>query len=397
VYTPQIQLNAGGNSVQYLSGPLPAGPMVLAPWSTTIFVWTYSVTGVGTLAVTATATGTFIPTGAPLQVSTSAQVTLSPDAQLAAALAITPTPAAIGQMVQVALTVTNTGVGIATQVMPPLGVGSGNPLISVVSGPLPSGPLALAPGGATTFTWTFSVTGVGTLILTATVTGVDSASGTALTASGTAAATLVAPAQLVATIALPAGPVTVGDPVVTVLTVRNIGLLHAVTPGVGLALSGSGQLSLVAGPAVGATVLAGGASEKFTWTYVAAAAGTVQVAAQVSATSAYDGTALTAGATGSLVVSPAVSVYTGPVRVFPNPFNPALAIRGAVKFEGVPQGAALRLYTSSGQKVWSAVSSGGGAIEWDGRNSAGSRVAPGVYWWVVESQGTKQRGKLVIE
>ena len=84
-------------------------------------------------------------------------------------------------------------------------------------------------------------------------------------------------------------------------------------------------------------------------------------------------------------------------HVYPNPFNPAVAVRGTVKFEGVPQGGTLRLYTSSGQKVWSTVSSDGKIIEWNGRNSAGSRVAPGVYWWVVEGQGTMQRGKLVIE
>jgi sugar lactone lactonase YvrE len=96
-------------------------------------------------------------------------------------------------------------------------------------------------------------------------------------------------------------------------------------------------------------------------------------------------------------LSVALVITQGTVRVFPNPFASSKAVRGTVKFEGVPKGGALRVYTSSGQRVWSAVSSGGDIVEWDGRNSAGSRVAPGVYWWIVESQGARQRGKVVIE
>jgi hypothetical protein len=83
-------------------------------------------------------------------------------------------------------------------------------------------------------------------------------------------------------------------------------------------------------------------------------------------------------------------------HVYPNPFRISSAIRGTLKFQGVPTGARVRIYTSSGLKAWEATGTGG-ILEWDGKNLGGRRVAPGVYQWVVESAGVRTRGKVVVE
>jgi len=83
-------------------------------------------------------------------------------------------------------------------------------------------------------------------------------------------------------------------------------------------------------------------------------------------------------------------------EVYPNPFVPEQAIRGTLKFQGVPAGASVRVYTSSGLKAWEATGNGR-ILEWDGKNQAGRRVAPGVYQWVIESAGVRRRGKVVVE
>ncbi|MEK7475619.1 MAG: kelch repeat-containing protein [Candidatus Coatesbacteria bacterium] len=88
--------------------------------------------------------------------------------------------------------------------------------------------------------------------------------------------------------------------------------------------------------------------------------------------------------------------YSGPVRVFPNPFQRGRAVRGTVKFDGIPAGAALRLYTVRGVRVWETESKGG-SVEWDGKGLGGGPVSPGVYLWVADDRGKRQTGKLVVE
>ena len=98
-----------------------------------------------------------------------------------------------------------------------------------------------------------------------------------------------------------------------------------------------------------------------------------------------------------VVSAPPPSVYTGPVRVYPNPFEPARAVRGTVKFEGIPVGSTVSLYTSRGLKVWGKDAVTGSVVEWDGKNDAGKLVVSGMYVWVVEGNGHTSRGKLVVE
>lgn len=87
----------------------------------------------------------------------------------------------------------------------------------------------------------------------------------------------------------------------------------------------------------------------------------------------------------------------GTLRVFPNPFDRKIAVRGTVKFEGLELGTRIRIYTVRGLKVWEGTIETPYILEWDGRNESGDPVAPGTYLWVAESGGSKQQGTLLVE
>jgi uncharacterized repeat protein (TIGR01451 family) len=83
--------------------------------------------------------------------------------------------------------------------------------------------------------------------------------------------------------------------------------------------------------------------------------------------------------------------------VFPNPFDHKSAARGTVKFQGLPADSTVGVYTLRGLKAWSARSDPNCMAEWDGRNQAGTPVAPGVYFWLVEAGKFTDRGRLVVK
>jgi hypothetical protein len=89
--------------------------------------------------------------------------------------------------------------------------------------------------------------------------------------------------------------------------------------------------------------------------------------------------------------------YRGRVRVYPNPFSPARAVRGTVKFEGLPAGRKVRIYTPSGLRVWEGKVVTAYMVEWDGKTESGKPVAPGAYQWVAEGEEGKDRGTLIME
>ena len=85
------------------------------------------------------------------------------------------------------------------------------------------------------------------------------------------------------------------------------------------------------------------------------------------------------------------------LRVYPNPFDPVRAVRGVLKVEGLGSSGEFRLYDAGGLLVWRGKAGAGGVAEWDGRSTNGRKVSPGVYLWVAEAGGRKQRGRLVVE
>jgi hypothetical protein len=97
------------------------------------------------------------------------------------------------------------------------------------------------------------------------------------------------------------------------------------------------------------------------------------------------------------IIPPPFAPYRGPLRVFPNPYNPDKAVRGTLKFEGLPIGAKVRIYTPRGLRVWEGEVVMPYIVEWDGKNDGGKRVAPGAYLWIAESEEGKTKGTLIVE
>ena len=97
-----------------------------------------------------------------------------------------------------------------------------------------------------------------------------------------------------------------------------------------------------------------------------------------------------------LVVS-SVAMPSGDVRVFPNPYHRQSAVRGTLKFEGVPAEASVRIYNVRGLKVWEKKPPHPAIVEWNGENENGVEVVPGAYVWVVVGGGLKERGTLIVE
>ena len=109
-----------------------------------------------------------------------------PPGAISATLAASPVTQHVGRWVTVTLTAGNPGDFVLASVTPSLTVGAGIGLVSLISGPVPSSTAFLPPGWTQTFTWTFSVSGIGIADFSATVTGFDLASGATLLVSSSA-------------------------------------------------------------------------------------------------------------------------------------------------------------------------------------------------------------------
>ncbi|NTV51510.1 MAG: hypothetical protein HGA76_00650 [Candidatus Firestonebacteria bacterium] len=84
------------------------------------------------------------------------------------------------------------------------------------------------------------------------------------------------------------------------------------------------------------------------------------------------------------------------IQIFPNPFRPAQAIGGTLKFIGLENSDKIKLFTVSGEKVMEKNDTQG-RWEWDGKNSSGENVVTGVYVWVVHrAGGEKAMGKIFL-
>jgi len=145
----------------------------------------FTAAALGTASVSASASGTDATDGTALTAFAVRTVDIQEPAGLSATLSL-PTPLAVGDFTAT-LTVVNTGGAAALGVAPPaapLTMGAGTSAVAYVSGP--TGPAAdLLAGQEATFRWVYRVASVGTVQLSATVTGTDATSGAPLAASST--------------------------------------------------------------------------------------------------------------------------------------------------------------------------------------------------------------------
>ncbi|MEK7476764.1 MAG: FlgD immunoglobulin-like domain containing protein [Candidatus Coatesbacteria bacterium] len=168
---PALQINAGGGLVAPIGGPVPGVPVPLCAFCSQTFVWTFSASGTGLVSFTATASGAESGSGVP--VSSPGYTATEAVSGLRTAVSVTPAPPPIGAWIQIVLAATNTGASTVAGIVPQLQLDAGASLVVFQSGPSPAGPVTLGPGASQFFTWTYSVSGGGTLALTATAAGTD--------------------------------------------------------------------------------------------------------------------------------------------------------------------------------------------------------------------------------
>ncbi len=85
------------------------------------------------------------------------------------------------------------------------------------------------------------------------------------------------------------------------------------------------------------------------------------------------------------------------LHLWPNPFNPAKAVRGTLKAGYLSQDMTLGLYTLSGETL-ARLAPSNGWIEWQPRTKDGRRVAPGIYYYVFrKGEETLEKGALILE
>jgi len=84
-----------------------------------------------------------------------------------------------------------------------------------------------------------------------------------------------------------------------------------------------------------------------------------------------------------------------PFRVYPNPFR-ADGAATAVRFDGVPAGASVRIYDVAGGLVFEAVAGAAGYYDWPVATAGGAAAASGIYLYRVDGAGLDETGKLAV-
>jgi len=85
------------------------------------------------------------------------------------------------------------------------------------------------------------------------------------------------------------------------------------------------------------------------------------------------------------------STHLQDVIVYPNPFMPAEAHGGGLKFINLTSQAKIRIYSLTGDLVWSnEVENSGGATQWYGTNDRNEPVASGIYLYIVTSPDSEE-------
>lgn len=319
--TATVHASSGGAFVALRSGPAPATPQAIASLGSQTFVWTFSVTGAGSVSFTATAAGTDVVMATPKFTQASAGLTTVAGSFLDTTLAFGPAGPSIGTWFQINLSVSNTGAVDANLVSPYLSVNTNPAFVALISAP--AGPLTLVPGGSTVFAWTYSVSGAGAVEFTATAVGQDSVGLYDLVSAKTAVLNTKTPAALDAALSFSPGTQSVGTQVQLRLTVTNTGGAAAaglVPMPLPQFWGGASTLTYVAGPVpANLSLLAAGGTTTFVWTYTVANAGTPSLTLSVTGTDAGTGAPLEDGDVRSLTTFNAAALAAGWTFIPPSP------------------------------------------------------------------------------
>lgn len=395
--TPAL-VDGSGALLTYRTGPTPAGPVTLTGGGAQTFKWTYSPDGAGALFFSLSAAGLDANTGAIIFAGRTITGLAQIRAALVAGLSLSATSAGSGGAFAVTLTVTDTGQAATTGLKPPVLLLSGFGSATVAAGGWPSSaPVTLAGGARLTWTYTFTAGLSGIVSFAGQVTGADGNAGWAVTAVAVPPLPLKVGSPQFGILSFAAAPASVGlDQIVTlVMTVSNTGryVLDGLSPGA-VGLNGDGRMELVSGPQPPA--LSGvlpGDTVTFTWTFRSLRGGIVTFGAGLTAA----GTPPPPPATSNPIRIVEAGTSLVDAVVYPTPFNPDTAMGGVLKFRKMPPFSTASVYTNAGELVRTMTADLNGTAVWDGRNDSGSRVFPGVYFYLLKSPaGEKRKGKFEV-
>jgi len=305
---PAIEINTAALAVTLFAGPVPSGTVSLDPGAARTFIWSYSATGYGLVTWTATATGFDTGLGGSLAAASSATLLIAPIAVLTASLLMPSASSTVlvGQWLTVSLTVTNVGALEARDLVPTVNYWPPGAL-ELQSGP--AGSLDLAVGSSTVLTWTYSVSGHGVLLYTATVSG-DNGAGGVVAAGASGSCMLARPAVLTCNLSVSPGSAAAGQMVTVRVTVTNTGDMpltgvYVYSPPLTAIVTDSVTLTLASGPVpVGPLLVHGQSATAFTWTYSTSGQGWLSLVTAAYGTDSGYGTAFGELAAGYACVVP---------------------------------------------------------------------------------------------
>ncbi|MCE5299289.1 MAG: hypothetical protein LLG37_00230, partial [Spirochaetia bacterium] len=272
----------------------PANPLhspvsaTVAPNTAQEFTWVVQAVypgGAGDVSWAGWATGQDMYSGLPVYSapSSTAIVTIEQPAILSKPDVAAPSKVSVGQLFTVTMTVTNSGDGDVTDLVPnpnpisviPIGTAGG----SAIPEPLPGiiNPVSLAGHSSVTFTWTYSATSAGTINVSGNVTGIDNNSGNIIKGATSGYATVIIQnaAKLASNIYVNPPLVYNGQLFTVSLVVTNIGQaaaldVSATTMAIDITSVIAGTSAMcVSGPLPVSTTVNGGATVIFRWTYTA--------------------------------------------------------------------------------------------------------------------------------
>ena len=98
-----------------------------------------------------------------------------------------------------------------------------------------------------------------------------------------------------------------------------------------------------------------------------------------------------------LLVGTLATMVRAETKAYPVPWIARESVHPYVEFTDLPGAGTVRIYTVSGEEVISLpVATGQSSLKWFVVNSSGRKAASGVYYYLVEGNGAKTRGKLVV-
>jgi len=286
----------------------PAGAFDIAGGTSHAFTWHLQASAPGVVDLTLPFSGVDEVDGTAIAAQAHASIEVVTPAHLALVSSSAPSSQPAGPTFTLSVEVRNDGGADALGVhFDPL---TGTSLVEVVATPDAQD----IPAGATrTFTWVVRGVNEGTAVLGTAATATDAVGGQTIALPPLQWTVIIfkVVALLYPTLTVPPGVLPAETFAVT-FRLDNPGIVDALNVTANIALSGSGSATLQSAPPSTPVNVSAGQSTTFTWTYTAAANGSVQFDLSASGTDARSGNPVNAAATATTVISDAAPVAADP-------------------------------------------------------------------------------------